>query len=155
MYDHQDLEFFYLGSEEEWTMEKVTPHRAKGNVLILEDFDAIRALLAEQFKRQGYDVDSSATLHGALALAHDREPNVLYVDYNLSSENPFNAIQQLRLALPNTTIVLIAGPLSANDQERAFNSGASRIMQKDYNLAGMGQIEPMPTTALTYLVANV
>jgi CheY-like chemotaxis protein len=175
MYNHQDLEFFYLGSEEEWTMERVTHHgigsrnevgarasaasaraiRPKASVLILEDFDAIRALMSEHFKRQGFDVDSSATLHGALALSRDHAPNVLFIDYDLSSENPYNAIQQLRMSLPNTTIVLIGGPLSQTDQDRALRAGASRIMEKGYDLAGMDQIAstPLPNYSIPH-VAN-
>ena len=191
MYNHQDLEFFYLGSEEEWTMERVTHHgigsrnevgghaagahaagghaagghagkhaahaarhHAKGNVLILEDFDAIRALMSEHFKRQGFDVDSSATLHGALALSRDRAPNVLFIDYDLSTENPYNAIQQLRMVLPNTIIVLIGGPLTQPDQDRALRAGASRIMEKGYDLTGMDQIVATQTTAPNYNFAT-
>jgi CheY-like chemotaxis protein len=179
MYYHKDLEFFYLGSEEEWTMERVThhsigtrseigahaahssthasahAHKAKASVLILEDFDAIRALMSEHFKRQGFDVDSSATLHGALALSRDHAPNVLFIDYDLSSENPYNAIQQLRMSLPNTTIVLIGGPLTQNDQDRALRAGASRIMEKGYDLSGMDQIASSPSIATTYNLSKV
>jgi CheY-like chemotaxis protein len=187
MYNHQDLEFFYLGSEEEWTMERVTHHgigtksdfgghaaahasahaaahasssaatharKAKASVLILEDFDAIRALMSEHFKRQGFDVDSSATLNGALALSRDHAPNVLFIDYDLSSENPYNAIQQLHMSLPNTTIVLIGGPLTQTDQERALRAGASRIMEKGYDLSGMDQIASSPST-VTYNLPKV
>jgi CheY-like chemotaxis protein len=171
MYNHQDLEFFYLGSEEEWTMERVNhqsvggrneagprsariarAHATKGNVLILEDFDAIRALLDAHFKKQGFDVDSSSTLHGALALSREHAPDVLFIDYDLSTENPYNAIQQLRMSLPYTTIVLIGGPLSQTDQDRALHAGASKIMEKGYDLTGMDQIAYTKTPA--YQVAN-
>lgn len=170
MYNHQDLEFFYLGSEENWTMERITHHgmgsrdnstqsgvrasslRTKGKVLILEDFDSIRALLSEHFKRQGFEVDSSATLGGALVLSREDTPNVLFIDYDLTGENPYTAIQQLHTALPNTTIVLIGGPLSATDQDRALRAGATRIMEKGYDLSNMDQIA---NTALpSYQIAN-
>ena len=172
MYNHQDLEFFYLGGQEDWTMERTGHHgigsrnevgarasaaslralRPKASVLILEDFDAIRALMSEHFKKQGFDVDSSSTLHGALVLSREHVPNVLFIDYDLSTENPYSAIQQLHTALPNTTIVLIGGPLSQNDQDRALRAGASRIMEKGYDLAGMDQIASSP---LTYTISHV
>src|SRR5579885_1337067 len=139
MYDHQDLEYFFLGGEENWIMEPLTHYSSngyrfnhiaehvKGTVLILEDFDGIRALLSSHFKRQGYDVESAATLRGALSLSLENTPAVLFIDYDLSAENPYNAIQVLHGALPESRIVLIGGPLSALDKERALHAGASKI----------------------------
>lgn len=185
MYNHQDLEYFYLGSEDNWIVEPATyqPSGAyataptnghssalasaqalaraaslaqhKNRVLILEDFDAIRAMLSDHFKRQGFDVQSAATLAGALAMSREKAPNVLFVDYDLSSEDPYRVIEQLRTSFPSCTIVLMGGPLSADDQTRAIHAGASSIMKKAYDLLAMDQLAATDEAVLQpYLTTN-
>jgi DNA-binding NtrC family response regulator len=121
--------------------------------LILEDFDGIRALLSSHFKRQGYDVESAATLRGALALAVEDRPNVLFVDYDLSAENPYTTIQVLHAALPESTIVLMGGPITTSDQERAHQAGANRIMEKGYDLTAMDEIVTQANTHSAFATA--
>lgn len=112
----------------------------KSKVLILEDFDEIRALLSQHFVRQGYEVYSSATLDGALSMSKDRAPDVLFIDYDLASENPFDATRQLHAALPQSRIVLMGGPGTEDEHQRAIHAGASSIMDKAYDLTGMDNL---------------
>src|SRR5665811_1534349 len=51
-------------------------------MLILEDFDEIRAFLSRHFTQQGYDVFSSATLRDAIAIAWEEAPHIIIVDYD-------------------------------------------------------------------------
>ena len=138
------------------------PNKSNSTVLILEDFDAIRALLSDHFKHRGYEVFSSATLAGALAMTNElartngAPPDILFIDYDLTDEDPFIAIHELRTSLPHSTIVMMGGPSAPQDQDRALRAGASWIMEKAYDLASIDQIacgETPPHHA--YLHSNV
>ncbi len=103
-------------------------------VLILEDFDSIRAYLKNHFKMQGYDVCSAATILDALEMAEEEYPQVVIIDYDLSGEDAYEAIRRLRTILPLSYIVLMGGPDTAKIEESAKRSGASRVLAKAYEL---------------------
>ena len=170
MHLHQELEGFYLGTRDNRsypmevnTMKEIghsngllnghTTRRAAKHtafakqeslprfvLLILEDFDEIRAFLARHFSHYGYDVFSSATLRDALAIAWEEEPQVIIIDYDLAGERSLHAIERLHDAKPNSYIVLIGGPGTEDVEERALAAGATRVLSKAYAIAEMDQI---------------
>ncbi len=161
MDSHQALESFYLGSEEDWPMAQTTrdirsfrnhkihdrsvenrdhSYTSKGTLLILEDFDAIRAYLSEHFRSHGYQVYSASALGDALAVAREEDPEVVAIDYDLGTENAYQAIEHLRSALPGSYIVLMGGPGTHEIEERAKQAGASRVLGKAYHLAELDTI---------------
>jgi DNA-binding NarL/FixJ family response regulator len=113
-------------------------------LLILEDFDEIRAFLVRHFDQHRYEVYSSATLRDALVLAWEETPQVILIDYDLSGETALHAIQRLHLALPQGHIVLIGGPQSQEGIEQAILAGASKVLSKSYTI-----------TEMDYIVGNV
>ena len=109
-------------------------------LLILEDFDEIRAFLVRHFDQRRYEVYSSATLRDALVLAWEESPHVVLVDYELTGETAIHAIQRLHLALPHGNIVLIGGPQTPEGIEQAILAGASKVLSKSYAISEMDTI---------------
>jgi ActR/RegA family two-component response regulator len=160
MHLHQELEGYYLGTAPEQTFEVSTAApsvkiRAKASrasfpkrqrqievtpktvLLILEDFDEIRAFLVRHFDQKGYEVYSSATLRDALVIAWEEAPRVILIDYDLRGETAVHAIGRLRDALPQSYIVLIGGPQTQEVAERAILAGASKVLSKAYAISEM------------------
>ncbi len=113
------------------------PHSA---LLILEDFDALRARLGACLVKTGYDVFSSATLRDALAIGREEAPRVIIVDNNLSSEGAAYAIKRLHTLLPRSYILLIGGPDSLDFRERLELEGASKVLSNGYSPCELTQI---------------
>ena len=145
MHWHQERENFYLGDVSHMTGARTTMAHTNGKalrstrerppvVLILEDFDSIRAYLKNHFKMQGYDVLSAATIRDAVELAENEYPQAVIIDYDLNSEDAYDAIRRLRGILPLSYIVLMGGPDTAKIEENAKRSGASRVLAKAYEL---------------------
>ncbi len=109
-------------------------------LLILEDFDEIRAFLSRHFARDGYDVFSSATLRDALAIAWEESPQVILIDYDLCGETAIHAIERLHEARPDSFVVLIGGPGTPEVEEIALAAGASKVLSKAYAISEMDQI---------------
>jgi ActR/RegA family two-component response regulator len=185
MYSHQELESFYLGSEEDWPMGSKMHHfpsngitgarinhphnelvtvstprltERKGTLLILEDFDEIRAFLARHFTRHGFEVFSSATVEGALTIAHSHLPEAIIVDFDLSGSQAYHAVERLRAALPGSFIVLMGGPGTVAVKDRAILAGASKVLDKAYHLGELDEIigrvaQPFLSTASPRLIS--
>jgi len=103
-------------------------------LLILEDFDSIRAFLSRHFIKRGFDVYSSATLRDAVALAAESVPAVVIIDFDLSDTDAFFALEQLRLVSPQSCLILMGCPDSPSATERALRAGANKLLQKSYDL---------------------
>jgi ActR/RegA family two-component response regulator len=163
MHLHQELEGYYLGTTPNQEFDaptiafaaKMTAKRSSASIskkkqavdnkpktilLILEDFDEIRAFLVRHFDKRGYEVYSSATLRDALVIAWEEMPRVILIDYDLRGETAMHAIQRLHEALPQSYIVLIGGPQTQEVTERAILAGANKVLSKSYAISEMDYI---------------
>jgi ActR/RegA family two-component response regulator len=94
--------FSLQGTEllEETTTMSPLPKAAESVLLIIENFDKIRADLAHHFVSAGYRLFSAATLRDALTLSNDNIPDVVILDFELRGGQALSAIEQLRTCLP-------------------------------------------------------
>jgi DNA-binding response OmpR family regulator len=115
------------------------PLDAESVLLIIENFDSIRAQLAHHFTSAGYDLFSSATLNDAVSLACENVPDVVIIDYALKGGGALVAIERLRHCLPNSYIVLIA-PQDTEIHSKAFRAGASKVIPKSEHIAELEDI---------------
>ena len=115
------------------------PLDAESVLLIIENFDSIRAQLAHHFTSAGYDLFSSATLKDAVSLACENVPDVVIIDHALKGGGVLEAIARLRHCLPNSYIVLIA-PQDMELHAKAYRAGASKVIAKSENIAELEDI---------------
>jgi DNA-binding response OmpR family regulator len=115
------------------------PLDSESVLLILENFDSIRAQLTKHFTSAGYDLFSSATLSDALELACENVPDVVIIDYTLRGGGALAAIERLRHCLPHSYIVLIA-PEDADIHAKAFRAGASKVIPKTNRITELEDI---------------
>lgn len=122
--------------------KRTAPSLPRHVLLIVEEFDDIRSVIGRDFARQGYEVFSSSTLCGALAIAWEETPQVIIVEYGLNGESSLRAIEHLRAAQPKSTIVLAGAPKAAEIEERAILAGASKVLSSvnQQGTCGGGQI---------------
>jgi DNA-binding response OmpR family regulator len=115
-------------------------------LLILEDFDEIRAYLSRHFIQHHYDVFSSATLRDALAIAWEETPTAILIDYMICGETAFRAIERLHEAAPKSYIVLVGGTGTEEIKQHALTVGASQVLPKAYTISDMDNIVRDATT---------
>lgn len=142
---HQEFEAFYLGTlvMEPTTIASVqTSFEAppKPIVLILEDFDAIRAWTSHHLEQKGYDVYSAATLHDAIQIAKDQMPQLVLIDYDMSGEDAIWAVSQLRALAPSAFVLVLGGPGTESVERHALDAGASQVLSHAYDVHLLDEI---------------
>jgi DNA-binding response OmpR family regulator len=120
----------------------MTPPRAPGHrpspalsVVVLEDRDDLRQLIAEQLTDCGCQVreaDSLVALNRALLLA---VPNVLLLDLNLPDAEGLELLRCLRRAHVAMGVVVITGRHKGSDRAQAYEYGADVFLRKPFDLA--------------------
>jgi len=120
-------------------------------VLVIDDDQAVRSVLARMLRRAGHEVlEASDGILGALALRHQNIDLVL-VDIYMPGQGGLSTIPELRKQWPALKIIAIsgadgAGPL--NIAKRATAMGADAFMKKPFEgsdlLAVIAGLLPMP-----------
>ena len=124
------------------------PHRVqpehtgvpRGYVVLAEDDDDLRALIAEGLESRGFDVEAMSDgteLSEYLAqVARDERcpPDVLISDLHMPGCTGLEVLQKLRRDDWCTRFVLISAFMDLAVAEEALRSGADRVIQKPLDL---------------------
>ena len=85
----------------------------RGTVLIVDDSLEIRDLVTRLLDREGFDVvGGAATSQEALALADEKQPDFVLLDFLMPQMNGAQLAPLLREKLPNTRIIAFSGFLA-------------------------------------------
>lgn len=101
------------------------------NVLIVEDYDDSRFLLAFLLKREGYHVIEAVDGYEAVQTAQSEHPDIILMDISLSVMDDITATSQIKSNLDTEDIPIIGitahGPLYI---KAAAHAGFSEVMEK-------------------------
>jgi PAS domain S-box-containing protein len=109
------------------------------SVLVVDDEESIRELVAEGLSVRGMAVESVATSEEALVLLGTRSFDVILCDFNLPGLNGDKLFERLR-ALPGgspATFVFMTGDLLDAAAQESFTQRGARVVQKPFQLAGL------------------
>ncbi|HEX7859168.1 MAG TPA: response regulator [Verrucomicrobiae bacterium] len=102
-------------------------------VLLIDDDEALRALLTELLRDAGWNVLEAEDGESGLAIALDQRPDVVICDLLMPRCNGFQfcrALNERRSLLPNIKIVVSSGSGYAIDRLNALESGADEFVGK-------------------------
>ncbi len=114
---------------------EIAPNKPELEILIVEDHDSLRQMMAEHLRGCGLGVreaDSLVTLNQALLQS---VPHLLLLDLNLHDADGLDLIQGLRQTHPDIGVVVITGRGRATDRERSYVQGADVFLKKPFDLA--------------------
>jgi DNA-binding response OmpR family regulator len=105
-------------------------------ILVVEDEEHLRTMLAEHLEDEGYTVHTAANGHEALAVAQSRRFDVILLDVMMPGLNGFDVCTVLR-DLPHTRTTPIIFLTAVADNARktmAMRLGATEYLTKPFKL---------------------
>jgi phosphoribosyl 1,2-cyclic phosphodiesterase/CheY-like chemotaxis protein len=102
-------------------------------VLLIDDDEALRTILTELLRSEGWNVLQAEDGESGLKIALDRKPDVVVCDLLMPRCNGFQfcrALNARRSLLPNVKIVVSSGSGYAIDRINALESGADEYVPK-------------------------
>jgi len=106
-----------------------------GRLLLIDDDEAFRAVLARSLARRGFQVVTAAGLEEALACCGDQAPEYVILDLNLAGQSGLNLIQPLLALAPAARILILTGYASIPTVVRAMKLGAVHYLAKPADVA--------------------
>ena len=116
--------------------EKPAATPARPRILVVDDNEMNRDLLARRLAKRGFDVVAAADARAALAAAGDRRPDLILMDMRLPDMDGRDATRALRASAPTRAIPVIALTAHATDADReaALHAGCNDFETKPVDL---------------------
>jgi two-component system phosphate regulon response regulator OmpR len=103
-------------------------------VMLVDDEPELRALLAEYFGRNGFEVVQAEDAAAARARVAERVPDVAVLDINMPGENGLSLARALREAHPRLGVVMLTTAGEAIDRIVGLEVGADDYVAKPFEL---------------------
>lgn len=105
------------------------------NLLLVDDDDPYRAVLARSLARRGFQVTAVATPAEALICCQKQHHDYVILDLNLAGQSGLNLIQPLLTLSPEARILILTGYASIPTVVSAMKLGAIQYLAKPADVA--------------------
>ncbi|MFD0049548.1 response regulator [Actinomycetes bacterium NPDC127524] len=105
------------------------------NILLAEDEDVLRMLIADTLEDGDYTIDEAANGQEALELLQDHSYNLLILDYMMPVYSGMEVIEKVRadVSFKNLKILMLSAKTQRFEQEEILNAGADYFMEKPFS----------------------
>lgn len=106
-------------------------------VLIVEDDPALRLLLRDNLRYEGYAVDCASDVSSALQLARSAPPDLMVLDLMLPDGDGLDVCRTVSQLHPRTSIIILTSKQEPLDKIRGLDLGADDYVAKP---CGVGEL---------------
>lgn len=107
---------------------------AKKKVLIVDDDQMIRWMLAQALRSWNYHVVEAETMAVALAVYESEQPAAMLLDVNLPDGSGLDALHEIKRRHPDAVVIMMTGNVLVEDTITALRGGAYDFISKPINL---------------------
>ena len=99
-------------------------------VLIVDDDDAFRNVLAGELQRMGFQVTAIATAGEAIAHVGERQPDIVLLDLRLPDMSGLDVLRNIRERAPATDVIMLTGHGTIDTAIESIRMGAFDYVAK-------------------------
>jgi DNA-binding NtrC family response regulator len=99
-------------------------------ILLVDDDDAFRRVMAVELERAGFAVSSAASGGEAIRAVADSQPQVVLLDLSLPDMTGLQVLERLRAASPASEVIMLTGHGSIDTAIQAIRAGAFDYISK-------------------------
>jgi len=104
------------------------------HLLIVDDEENLRSMLAAALRHHGFEVSSAATGREALAAVDERTPDLVVLDVMLPDLDGFEVCRRMRTGGDHTPVLFLTARDATEDKVRGLTMGGDDYLQKPFSL---------------------
>ncbi len=112
----------------------MTNERLGRSIVVVEDDDQLRGVLASSLREEGFVVEVAATGADALGLVHAAQPDLLVIDISLPDTDGRDLCQALRARGIQTPVLFLTARDALVDRIAGFDAGGDDYLTKPFAL---------------------
>jgi DNA-binding NtrC family response regulator len=109
----------------------------KPEILVIDDEEGIRKLLATILADKDYNVDTAANGEEAIRKANEKVYNIALIDIMLPDMSGIELLTQIKETKPRTRKIIMTGNPSLQNAVEALNKGADAYIMKPLDVEKM------------------
>jgi DNA-binding NtrC family response regulator len=102
------------------------------SILVVDDDDPVRVMLARLLRTQGYEVQQAASARDALAAIADAKPDLVISDIVMPGESGIELRRAIAQRWPGLPVILISGYSAEGPAEFAARTANTSFVQKPF-----------------------
>jgi DNA-binding response OmpR family regulator len=104
------------------------------NILVIDDNEAIRNLIAAVLAEYGFNVQEAASGQLGVQMIHDHRPSLVICDVNMPGMNGYETLETVRDSAVTAPLpfILMTGLMSRDGFRRGMSSGADDYLVKPF-----------------------
>jgi two-component system, NtrC family, nitrogen regulation response regulator GlnG len=106
----------------------------RGRILVIDDDDTIRLVIAEALGHDGHDVQTAGTVADGLAALIAFDPHVLITDVMLPDGNGLDQLPDILAKRPSMPVIVLSAQNTLTTAVRATEQGAFEYLPKPFDL---------------------
>lgn len=108
----------------------------RSTVIIVDDNDMMRSILRSMLRGEQFEVIGEArTGVAAVDMADRLKPDIICLDVMMPEKNGIDALCEIKVARPETEVVMITSSADPETVQQAIQNGASGYIVKPFNAA--------------------
>ena len=113
---------------------KATRKTGQGKILVVEDNEDSREILAKLLRMSGYEVSSAPDGESAYAAAMSQMPDLIITDINMPGMDGIDLLKKMRLqSLFDRTAILVVTAFGGEAAREAIEAGADAAAAKPFD----------------------
>ncbi len=106
---------------------------APANILVVEDENEIRELMALHLSRQGYKVHESSSVEQAQAIILEKKFDLMILDWMLPGASGIELLKQVRRRQLDTRVLMVTAKIEPKDIVEGLEKGADDYLTKPFD----------------------
>jgi DNA-binding response OmpR family regulator len=104
-------------------------------ILVVDDEEEIRILLARFLNRKGFTVLSAGTLQEGIHVFRQKSPEIVFLDMNLPDGNGLKELKSFNNPAKDNRIIMMSAFDNQEVRNEAMNNGAYDFLSKPFNVS--------------------
>jgi len=105
----------------------------KKNILVVNDKQAIRQILGDMLKDEGYNVFMAEDGYEAMEKVKEMSFDIIFLDMRMPGIDGVTTLKEIKKISPETRVVMMTGYPDKNLEKEAIKQGAYTVIYKPFD----------------------